>query len=82
MLAGNGLLSEANLDERTKDVLATPRDANHHEAHREPVAIDLPSLTHPLSYSRNGMSIFVLLWYSGYAGGKVAVRFRSSTVPQ
>ena len=28
------------------------------------------------------MSIFVLLWYSGYAWGKVAVRFRSSTVPQ
>jgi hypothetical protein len=33
------------------------------------------------SYSRNGMSIFVLLLYSGYAWGKVAVRFRSSTVP-
>jgi hypothetical protein len=36
----------------------------------------------PLSYSRNGISIFVLLLYSGYALGKVAVRFRSSTVPQ
>jgi Tetracyclin repressor-like, C-terminal domain len=35
-----------------------------------------------LSYSRNGMSIFVLLLYSGYASGKVAARFRSSTVPQ
>ena len=32
-------------------------------------------------YSRNGMSILVLLLYSGYAVGKVAVRFRSSTVP-
>jgi nitrile hydratase accessory protein len=42
VLAGNGLLSEANLDERTRSVLATPRNANHHEAHREPVAIDPP----------------------------------------
>ena len=40
VLAGNGALSEAALDERTKAVLATPRAANHHEAHREPVAID------------------------------------------
>ena len=38
--------------------------------------------THRLSYSRNGMSIFVLLLYSGYAAGNVAVRFRSSTIPQ
>ena len=38
--------------------------------------------THPLSYRRNGMSIFVLLAYSGYALGKVAARFRSSTIPQ
>jgi len=34
-----------------------------------------------LDYSRNGMSILVLLLYSGYAVGKAAVRFRSSTVP-
>jgi predicted lysophospholipase L1 biosynthesis ABC-type transport system permease subunit len=34
-----------------------------------------------VDYSRNGMSILVLLLYSGYAVGKVAVRFRSSTVP-
>ena len=40
VLAGSGALSEAALDERTKAVLATPRTANHHEAHREPVAID------------------------------------------
>lgn len=33
-------LSEADLDDRTKAVLATPRNANHHEAHREPIAID------------------------------------------
>ncbi|HVH24044.1 MAG TPA: nitrile hydratase accessory protein [Pseudonocardia sp.] len=40
VLAGNGVLSEAALDERTKAVLATPRTANHHSAHRDPVAID------------------------------------------
>ncbi len=28
------------LDEKTKAVLATPKNANHHEAHREPIAID------------------------------------------
>ena len=38
--------------------------------------------THPLSYRRNGMSILALLFYSGYAMGKVAVRLRSSTIPQ
>lgn len=40
VLAGNGVLSDAALDDRTKTVLATPKTANHHEAHREPVAID------------------------------------------
>lgn len=40
VLAGSGLLSESALDDRTKTVLATPRTANHHEAHREPVAVD------------------------------------------
>jgi hypothetical protein len=40
VLAGNGALSEADLDEATKSVLATPRDRVHHEAHREPVAVD------------------------------------------
>ncbi|HEY2225440.1 nitrile hydratase accessory protein [Actinomycetospora sp.] len=40
VLAGSGLLSEATLDDRTKALLATPENANHHEAHREPVAID------------------------------------------
>jgi hypothetical protein len=30
------------LDERTKSVLATPRNANHQHAHREPVAVDPP----------------------------------------
>jgi len=42
MLAGSGLLSESMLDERTKEVLATPRDASHQHAHREPVAVDPP----------------------------------------
>jgi len=40
VLAGNGALSDAVLDDRTKTVLATPKNANHHEAHREPVAVD------------------------------------------
>ncbi|QJY44757.1 nitrile hydratase accessory protein [Pseudonocardia broussonetiae] len=40
VLAGNGKLSEAVLDDQTRSVLATPRNANHHEAHREPVAVD------------------------------------------
>jgi len=40
VLAGNGALSDAMLDERTRAVLATPKTANHHEAHREPVAVD------------------------------------------
>lgn len=40
VLAGNGALSEATLDDRTREVLATPRATNHHGAHREPVAVD------------------------------------------
>ena len=40
VLAGNGALSDAALDDRTKAALAVPKTANHHEAHREPVAID------------------------------------------
>jgi nitrile hydratase accessory protein len=40
VLAGNGALSDADLDDRMKAVLAVPKTANHHEAHREPVAID------------------------------------------
>jgi nitrile hydratase accessory protein len=40
VLAGNGALSDADLDDRTKAVLAMPKTANHHEAHREPIAID------------------------------------------
>ncbi len=40
VLAGNGALSDAVLDDQTRAVLATPKNANHHEAHREPVAVD------------------------------------------
>jgi nitrile hydratase accessory protein len=39
VLAGNGVLSDAALDGRTREVLAVPRNANHHKAHRHPVAI-------------------------------------------
>jgi nitrile hydratase accessory protein len=40
VLAGNGKLSEAALDERTRAVLDTPRDTGHHAARREPVAVE------------------------------------------
>lgn len=40
VLAGNGALSDAALDDRTRAALAVPRTADHHEAHREPVAVD------------------------------------------
>ena len=40
VLAGNGALSDAVLDDATRKVLSTPKNANHHEAHREPVAVD------------------------------------------
>ena len=40
VLSGTGALSEATLDEKTRQVLATPKTANHHEAHRDPVAVD------------------------------------------
>lgn len=44
VLAENGVLSDAAIDARTREVLAVPRDANHHEAHREPVAVS-PAVT-------------------------------------
>jgi hypothetical protein len=34
------VLAGTELDDRTGAVLATPRDASHHHAHREPVAVD------------------------------------------
>ncbi|MEU7813401.1 nitrile hydratase accessory protein [Pseudonocardia sp. NPDC049154] len=40
VLAASGALSDSlALDERTRQVLTTPRNANHHHAHREPVAV-------------------------------------------
>jgi nitrile hydratase accessory protein len=39
VLIKSGVLSGESVDERTSVVLATPRNANHHEAHRDPVAI-------------------------------------------
>jgi len=40
VLSGSGLLSEAALDEQTKQVLALPPNRNHHGPHREPIAVD------------------------------------------
>lgn len=40
VLADHGALPDAALDDRTREVLATPRAKNHHEPHYEPVAID------------------------------------------
>ena len=40
VLASNGALSDPMaLDHRTREVLATPRNANHHRPRREPVAV-------------------------------------------
>ncbi|MGB3484059.1 MAG: nitrile hydratase accessory protein [Mycobacterium sp.] len=47
VLATKGKLADPlSLDDRARTVLATPRNANHHEAHREPVAIS-PALQRP-----------------------------------
>lgn len=40
VLAGSGALSDAALDDATLAVLSTPRTTGHHEARREPVAVD------------------------------------------
>lgn len=40
VLSGSGLLSEADLDQKTKDILATPANRGHHDAFPEPIAID------------------------------------------
>ena len=40
LLAERGVLDEAELDERTRTVLTTPRDMHHQRAKREPVAVD------------------------------------------
>ncbi|MFE3060245.1 nitrile hydratase accessory protein [Nocardia sp. NPDC059239] len=44
VLASKGVLSGELLDQQAQAVLAIPRNANHHEAHRDPVAIS-PALT-------------------------------------
>ena len=40
VLGRTGVVTPAEVDERTAVVLTTPRDADHQRAHREPVAID------------------------------------------
>jgi bifunctional DNA-binding transcriptional regulator/antitoxin component of YhaV-PrlF toxin-antitoxin module len=50
--------------------------------HIHNIAIARPRRRSRTPYRRSGMSIFILLLYSGHAVGKVAVRFRSSTIPQ
>jgi nitrile hydratase accessory protein len=40
VLSGNGVLAGTELDDRTVAELRKPRDANHHHARHEPVAID------------------------------------------
>lgn len=39
VLAAKGAVDDTALDDRTRAVLAIPRNANHHHAHREPVAV-------------------------------------------
>ncbi|TQC49942.1 nitrile hydratase accessory protein [Rhodococcus sp. WS4] len=39
-LASSGAISGEDLDQRTRTVLATPPDRDHHKAHLEPVSID------------------------------------------
>ena len=40
VLSGTGVLEGSDLDDRAHTVMTTPRDANHHHARREPVAVD------------------------------------------
>jgi nitrile hydratase accessory protein len=40
ILVTSGAIAAADLEERTCAVLDVPREANHHQAHREPVTID------------------------------------------
>jgi nitrile hydratase accessory protein len=43
LLAQTGTLSASEVDERAYAVLSTPRDASHHRARREPVAVEAAS---------------------------------------
>jgi nitrile hydratase accessory protein len=40
VLSGTGVLTGRELGGRAREVLATPRNADHQHAHREPVAVD------------------------------------------
>jgi nitrile hydratase accessory protein len=40
VLSGTGVLKGSELDDRAHTVLTTPRDANHHHARHQPVAVD------------------------------------------
>lgn len=40
LLADDGVVDAAELNERTQVLLSTPRDAEHQHAHPEPVAVD------------------------------------------
>ncbi|WP_066891696.1 nitrile hydratase accessory protein [Carbonactinospora thermoautotrophica] len=40
LLAASGLVTKSELDDRTRKVLATPRDTSHQHARRDPVAVD------------------------------------------
>ncbi len=40
VVARAGVLDEAELDERVREVLAQPANRNHHEAHTAPIAVD------------------------------------------
>jgi nitrile hydratase accessory protein len=40
VLSGTGILTGTELDGRAREVLAKPRDADHHHTRREPVAVD------------------------------------------
>lgn len=46
VMTRQGVLGEADLDERTRQVLAIPANRNHREAHTEPIAVD-PARTVP-----------------------------------
>lgn len=40
LMASAGVVSPDEVEDRARAVLTTPRDAGHHRAHREPVAVD------------------------------------------
>lgn len=40
VLSGTGVLRGDELDDRAHTILTAPRDANHHHARRDPVAVD------------------------------------------